>query len=121
MRSTDPQAAGGDFKITASCNGCNNGNASTYTTAIEHVTFGDVWYCGGQSNMALPLSHTMSRNISRDLILSGKYANIRLHGIAGNMNPAQPWTTLKQALGECGVVYERAQNTSTSTSTPSNN
>lgn len=39
-------------------------------------------YCGGQSNMALPLMHTMSRNISRDLILGGKYDNIRIHGIA---------------------------------------
>jgi len=94
----DPQTTGGDYTITATCTGCSNGNTTTYTAAIEHVTFGDVWYCGGQSNMALPLMHTMSRNISRDLILGGKYANIRLHGIAGNMNPKQPWTTLKAAL-----------------------
>eukprot|EP00729_Bicosta_minor_P010417 gene10417-25194_t len=93
-----PQATGGDFSITATCTGCSNGNTSTYVSSIEHVTFGDVWYCGGQSNMALPLMHTMSRNISRDLILGGKYDNIRIHGIAGNMNPEQPWTTLKAAI-----------------------
>jgi hypothetical protein len=35
--------------------------------------------------VALPLMHTFSRNISRDAILGGKYANLRLHGISGNM------------------------------------
>ena len=48
--------------------------------------------------MALPLAHTLSRNASRDLILSGKYSNIRIHGISGNMNPDLPWTTLKGAI-----------------------
>ena len=49
--------------------------------------------------MALPLLHTMSRNMSRDAILAGKYSNIRIHGISGNMNPDQPWSTLAAALG----------------------
>jgi hypothetical protein len=48
--------------------------------------------------MALPLAHTMSRNISRDAILAGKYSNIRIHGMSGNMNPTQPWSTLKAAI-----------------------
>jgi hypothetical protein len=48
--------------------------------------------------MALPLLHTMSRNISRDEIKAGKYGNIRIHGISGNMNPDQPWSTLAAAL-----------------------
>ena len=48
--------------------------------------------------MALPLMHTLSRNVSRDAILLGKYSNIRIHGISGNMNPEQPWTTLADAL-----------------------
>lgn len=48
--------------------------------------------------MALPLAHTMSRNISRDAILKGKYSNIRIHGLSGNMNPTQPWSTLKDAI-----------------------
>ena len=54
----------------------------------------------GQSNMALPLMFTFSRNISRDAILAGKYSNIRIHGMAGNMNPEQPWSTLKDALSK---------------------
>ena len=89
-----PAQAGGDVTITAVCTGCTN----TTPAVLEHVTFGDVWYCGGQSNMALPLLHSLTRNVSRDAILSGKYANIRIHGMEGNMNSFQPWATLKQAL-----------------------
>ena len=48
--------------------------------------------------MALPLLHSYTRNASRDAILAGNYSNIRIHGLEGNMNPFQPWATLKQAL-----------------------
>ena len=92
-----PQAAasGQQFTLTASCTGCTAGNS---TASLARVMFGEVWYCGGQSNMALPLMHTLSRNQSRDAILAGKYANMRIHGMSGNMNPTQPWSTLKGAL-----------------------
>ena len=60
-----PNKAGGAFTITAT--------SGALTAAISHVTFGDVWYCSGQSNMALPLVHTISRNNSRAAILAGKY------------------------------------------------
>lgn len=42
-----PQEAGGSLTITAS-NGAVNGTAT-----IARVTHGDVWFCSGQSNMAL--------------------------------------------------------------------
>eukprot|EP00755_Sulcionema_specki_P037606 Sspe_Gene.109279::Locus_89015_Transcript_1_1_Confidence_1.000_Length_778::g.109279::m.109279 len=72
-----PTAAGGNYTITARCvKGCTEGNN---TATIGDVTFGDVWYCAGQSNMALPLLHTLSRNISFNAIRSGKYRNIRVH------------------------------------------
>lgn len=89
-----PAAAGGSYTITAKCTGCKNATAAVMTD----VTFGDVWYCGGQSNMALPMVHTLTRNITRDAILAGNYSTLRLHGIKGNMNPFQPWATVKQAL-----------------------
>ena len=96
-----PQKVGGDYTITATCTGCASAKAAA---SIEHVTFGDVWYCSGQSNMALPLLHSYSRNETRDAVLAGKYANIRIQGLAGNMNSDQPWATLKQALAQrsCG-------------------
>ena len=34
---------------------------STDTTEIKDVTFGDVFVCGGQSNMELPINRTMER------------------------------------------------------------
>ncbi len=89
-------ASSASYTITAKCTGCKNATADVLTD----VVFGDVWYCGGQSNMALPLSHTLSRNVSRDAIMKGKYSNIRIHGMAGNMNPAQAWATLKDALAD---------------------
>jgi hypothetical protein len=59
---------------------------------------------GGQSNMALPLANTLSRNLSIAAIGAGKYPNIRIHQLSGNMNPDTPWTTVEQAVaGDAGV------------------
>lgn len=40
-----PKPAGGSYVITATCTGCQN----TTNAVLEDVTYGDVWYCGGQS------------------------------------------------------------------------
>eukprot|EP01051_Picozoa_sp_SAG22_P017011 SAG22_NODE_2529_length_2473_cov_3.477675_4_plen_326_part_00 len=45
-------AAGGSFTMTASCTGCGANHTST---AISDVTFGEVWFCSGQSNMVRPM------------------------------------------------------------------
>jgi hypothetical protein len=49
--------------------------------------------------MALPVLHTFSRNKSRDAIQSGEgpLPNIRIHGLKGNMNKDQPWSTAYDA------------------------
>jgi hypothetical protein len=39
------EATGGDFTVTATC---TKGCANTTVATLEHVTFGDVWYCAGQ-------------------------------------------------------------------------
>ena len=87
-----PMGPGGSFKIVAT--------AGASSASLSNVVFGDVWYCAGQSNMALPLENTMSRNSSLKAILSGKYNNIRVAQIAGNMNPEMPWKTIAQAVKE---------------------
>lgn len=70
-----PTTAGGSYSITVSClAGCGNSSAST----IAQVTFGDVFYCSGQSNMELPLHYTFSRNKTLDAIIAGRYTNIRM-------------------------------------------
>jgi hypothetical protein len=42
-----PTAGGGDYSITAMCTGCTN----TTTAVLSNVTFGDLYYCFGQSNV----------------------------------------------------------------------
>ena len=41
-----PTKAGGDYTVSATCAGC----VDTKAAVLEHVVFGEVWYCGGQSN-----------------------------------------------------------------------
>ena len=96
-----PTPAGGNFSITATAT-CAGEQA---TAAIYNVTFGDVWYCGGQSNMALPLEFTNSRNTSLAAIAAGKYSNIRIQQMAGNMNPSTPWTPIAQAASGDATVF----------------
>ena len=41
-----PAVAGGSYSVTATCTtGCNG------TVTLSSVTFGDVWYCAGQSKL----------------------------------------------------------------------
>eukprot|EP01079_Euglenida_sp_SAG-EU17-18_P002619 gene2619-3312_t len=111
-------SAGGQYTVTAEAVGDVN-----TTVFLTNLTFGDVWYCGGQSNKALPLVRSLARYATRDAVLAGRYSNIRIHALEGNMNPdqgvlaqshtssacpspcpctpvgmPQPWATLKQAL-----------------------
>jgi len=37
---------GGDLTVTAACVGCANGTTAT----LRHLTYGDVWFCAGQSS-----------------------------------------------------------------------
>ena len=53
--------------------------------------------------MALPLQHTLTRNISLAAITAGKYSNIRIQQLSGNMNPDTPWTTMAMAAAAPNV------------------
>jgi len=93
-----PTAAGGDYTITAKCSGCA-ANASTAT--LNHATFGDMWYCTGQSNMWLPLKYSFSRNETVDAIAAGKYANIRgMFSPSATTPTAGLWKTAQQAIAD---------------------
>ena len=65
---------GGNYTISVSCPKCVSPND---IDIIYNITFGDVFYCSGQSNMELDMHFTFSRNITYDSIKSGKYENIR--------------------------------------------
>jgi sialate O-acetylesterase len=45
----DARPAGGDYAATVACAACAGGSAAA---TIRDLTFGDVWFCGGQSNMS---------------------------------------------------------------------
>ena len=83
-----PAEAGGNFTIAATCGECKFPNV---TSALNDVTFGDVWFCSGQSNMWLPMNMDTSRNTTFDAVLSGKYNNIRMHSVPHNNQPDGGW------------------------------
>ena len=66
---------GGNFSLTAACvAGCANASAVT----LARVTYGDVWFCSGQSNAWLVTAHSLERNESYARVRDGLYDNIRM-------------------------------------------
>lgn len=72
-----PHANGGNITITAQCAGCAN---ATDVATLSDVTFGDVLFCSGQSNMWLPMQYTLTRNRTYDNL--DMYSNIRITTMA---------------------------------------
>ena len=86
----DAAEAGGAYMITCACtSGCVN---STVGGHIQNVTFGDVYFCSGQSNMELLLHFTFSRNDTLDAIAKGRYQNIRIRQFPHNPMPEPTYT-----------------------------
>lgn len=81
----EPAAAGGNYTISASCMSCA---APSNFNTLNSVTFGEVWFCSGQSNMWLPMHMDTSRNRTYDAILNeGRYTNIRMFSVPHNNQP----------------------------------
>jgi hypothetical protein len=72
-----PASAGGDYSITVT-------QSAAETATIARVSFGDVWFCSGQSNMALETFYTFSADALKAEIAGGKYKNLR-HFMFGSM------------------------------------
>ena len=97
----DAAEAGGAYTITCACtSGCVN---STVGGRIRNVTFGEVYFCSGQSNMELLLHFTFSRNDTLDAIAQGKYQNIRVRQFPHHPMP-EPTYTVKPM----GALYPNA-------------
>jgi len=84
--------AGGNYTLTASCDKCSN------TEVLINITFGDVWYCSGQSNMELPVHNTVSRNQTWDRVKNGELQNIRLYQMS-NYNIQEPMFVVPKGAG----------------------
>ncbi|KAF3693001.1 Sialate O-acetylesterase [Channa argus] len=64
----DPVEAGGPYNVTAA--------VQNSTVTLTDVLFGDVWLCGGQSNMCFNTSQVF--NASEELALAAKYPHVRI-------------------------------------------
>lgn len=111
-----PEKAGGTFTITAS----EAGDASSAIT-LERISFGDVYFCSGQSNMALETYFTFSADTLQAEIRGGKYAQLR-HFMFGSMGDhyealAPQWVTSQNSLS-AGANY-KWHNVTASASVPS--
>ena len=73
-----PTPAGGNYTIKAVCTTC----ASTTPDVISDATFGDVWFCAGQSNMWLVMHFQLERNSTYAKVRAGDYSNIRMRTTA---------------------------------------
>eukprot|EP00039_Didymoeca_costata_P015348 m.259407 g.259407 ORF g.259407 m.259407 type:complete len:703 (+) comp16203_c0_seq5:53-2161(+) len=95
----DPHVAGGDYSISVQCTkGCVNSSS----TSIKNITFGDNYYCAGQSNMQLILLHTFSRNKTFADLVAGKYDNLRLYQHPQIAAQTPQWV---YPAGEASQVY----------------
>ncbi|XP_061916498.1 sialate O-acetylesterase isoform X1 [Entelurus aequoreus] len=75
----NPIEAGGPYSVTAAL---QNSSAT-----LTDVLFGDVWLCGGQSNMYFKTSQIF--NASEELALAGKYPHVRTFMAALNMSDTE--------------------------------
>ena len=83
-----PANAGGEYTVTVTCHdGCNTTEPTTLT--LSRVTFGDVFFCSGQSNMALSLNYTFEAEKHTADVLSGKYSSLRFFQY-GSMSKSFP-------------------------------
>ena len=88
--------------ITATCNGC--GNVTTPASAkLERVVWGEVFFCSGQSNMALGLSHTFSSDSLTRAVKAGQYANVHFFRYGGMSVDASFHSSTPQYVTDVGA------------------
>lgn len=75
----DPIKAGGPYIVVAV--------AQNSTAILKDVLFGDVWLCGGQSNMYFKTSQVF--NASQELAIVEKYPHVRAFMVALNMSETE--------------------------------
>eukprot|EP01084_Bolivina_argentea_P018292 34046_1 len=105
---------GGNYSITLECDKCQN---PTNMAVLYNVTFGDVFYCSGQSNMQLHMHFTFSRNETYDAINNGKYWNMRYmkinkidtsnatYVVPPMTNPSNQWQQIRPEITNISLGY----------------
>ena len=103
-----PTASGPEeYSIRAALLGSENKGASS---VLDHVIFGDVWFCGGQSNMLHPVSASLSRAEALEKARSRRaIGNIRfLGGEPDAVTKPRAWASANDANGTGGLGGEPA-------------
>lgn len=88
----DPVEAGGPYNLTAMLTDSPDNN----TVTLIDVLFGDVWLCGGQSNMYFQVSQIF--NASEELALAPKYPQVRFFMTGLNMSTTELPDLIKVAI-----------------------
>ena len=70
----DARPGGGDYAARADCASCAGGGASSNT--LRDVTFGDVWYCSGQSNSSC-IQRPLAIAAAVAVVVSGRLLRLR--------------------------------------------
>uniref|UniRef100_A0A7N6ADK2 Sialate O-acetylesterase domain-containing protein n=1 Tax=Anabas testudineus TaxID=64144 RepID=A0A7N6ADK2_ANATE len=78
--SLDPVDAGGPYNVTAA-------SVQSSAVTLKDILFGDVWLCGGQSNMYFKTSQIF--NASEELALAAKYPHVRTFMVALKLSEAE--------------------------------
>jgi hypothetical protein len=103
-----PQPAGGGaFTIVVKAS-AGHAAPPNSTLMLRRVTYGDVYFCSGQSNMALETYFTFSADTLQAEIRAGKYSGLR-HFMMGSMGDhyealAEQWVTSQNSLS-AGTEY----------------
>ncbi|XP_068569165.1 sialate O-acetylesterase-like [Cebidichthys violaceus] len=99
----DPVEAGGPYNVTAA--------VQSSTVTLTDVLFGDIWLCGGQSNMWLQTSKIF--NASEELDLAAKYPHVRTFMAALKLSETEqtdlievelPWSVPPENVAEFSAV-----------------
>ena len=100
-----PRPAGRGYTIVAE--GPAEAGGGTVTATLANVSFGDIWFCTGQSNMEDPVSQTFSRNDSFSAADAGTYDHIKL--FQTRWRPRQNETWILPADGSStAIAWEQA-------------
>lgn len=96
VQSDDPNSTN-STTTTPTITSTTSNPTTTKIISITNITFGDIWFCSGQSNMGLPLQYTFDRNTSIQAILqignnstqhsNHRYNNIRIMAGYANTPP----------------------------------
>lgn len=75
----EPVEAGGPYNVTAA--------VQSSTATLTDVLFGDIWLCGGQSNMYFTVSQIF--NATQEMALAEKYPHVRTFMVALNLSETE--------------------------------